>query len=257
VRPTKKDLFPVWYGELESRHRKDLKFAEIRRALQALSTVYVERRDRITRGSALESAGKRAAFALFYGPLHFLAVRHVIEQLRPLKPYPKRIIDLGCGTGAAGAAWVSTVQGKPSIRGYDLHPWAVKEADWTYREFGLDHTVTRRDIARAPMPGKTDGLLAAWVVNELRQETRDGLLPRLIESAGKGAEILIVEPVAKRPAPWWDAWAGRFLEAGGRADRWEFRPDMPESLRLLDRAAKLDHRRFTLRTLSVNIGTGT
>lgn len=33
--------------------------------------------------------------------------------------------------------------------------------------------------------------------------------------AGKrGAHILIVEPLALRPLPWWDAWAWRFLAAG-------------------------------------------
>ena len=252
--PSRKDLFPAWYAGLETRHLKDLKFAELRRALTALSSVYVERRSAITRGAALDSAGKRAAFAMFYGPLHFLAVSHVLGELKPRKPYPKRIFDIGCGTGAAGAAWAVATGCKPSIRGYDLHPWAVKEAGWTLKQFGLDHSVARRDVSRAPMPGKKDGLLAAWVVNELREETRNGLLPRLMESAETGAEILIVEPVAKGAAPWWDAWAGRFEEAGGRADQWEFRPDMPESLRLLDRAAKLDHRRIKLRTLSINIG---
>jgi len=253
VNRSRKDLFPVWYAELETRHLQDLTFAELRRALTALSTVYVERRTTITRGAALDSAGKRAAFAMFYGPLHFLAVSHVIRELRPRKPYPKRIIDIGCGTGAAGAAWAVAVGCKPSLRGYDLHPWAVKEAGWTWKQFGLEHAVARRDVSKVPMPGKKDGLLAAWVVNELREEIRDGLLPRLIGAAELGAEILIVEPIAKRPAPWWDTWAERFLQAGGRADHWDFQPEMPESLRLLDRAAKLDHRRFKLRTLSCNI----
>jgi hypothetical protein len=255
VSRSRKDLFPAWHAELETRHLKDLKFAELRRALTALSSVYVERRASITRGAALDSAGKRAAFAMFYGPLHFLAVSHVLRELGPRKPYPKRIIDIGCGTGAAGAAWAVATNCKPALRGYDLHPWAVKEARWTWKQFGLDHAVARRDVSRAPMPGKKDALLAAWVVNELREETRDGLLPRLMAAAEQGAEILIVEPVAKRPAPWWEAWAGEFRQAGGRADQWEFQPEMPESLRLLDKAAKLDHRRFKFRTLSVGTGT--
>lgn len=253
--PSRKDLFTAWYAELESRHLEDLKFAELRRALTALSTVYVERRASITRGAALDSAGKRAAFALFYGPLHYLAVHHVIRELRPRKPYPKRLIDIGCGTGAAGAAWAVAIGCKPSVRGYDLNPWAVKEAGWTLRQFGLNHTVARRDVSNVPMPGKKDALLAAWVVNELREEIRTDLLPRLIVSAELGAEILIVEPIAKRPAPWWGDWSRHIQDAGGRADEWEFQPDMPESLRLLDKAAKLDHRRFKLRTLSANLGT--
>ena len=54
---------------------------------------------------ALDSAGKRAAFALFYAPLHFIAVTEVIRALATSREAPATILDLGCGTGAAGAAW--------------------------------------------------------------------------------------------------------------------------------------------------------
>ena len=33
------------------------------------------------RGLALDSAGKRAAFALFYGPLHFLVVQEIVAEV--------------------------------------------------------------------------------------------------------------------------------------------------------------------------------
>ena len=75
------DPFAAWMDALEKRHLKDLTFPEVRRALQALSSLYVERRDRLGQGSALEGAGKRAAFALFYGPLHFLLVRAIVRAL--------------------------------------------------------------------------------------------------------------------------------------------------------------------------------
>ena len=58
------DPFPAYYAALEARHRAELTFAEVRRALQALSSLYVERRDAIAAGKALEGRGKRAAFAL-------------------------------------------------------------------------------------------------------------------------------------------------------------------------------------------------
>ena len=61
-----RDPFPAYYEALESRHRAELTFAEVRRALQALSSLYVERRDGIALGKALEGRGKRAAFALYY-----------------------------------------------------------------------------------------------------------------------------------------------------------------------------------------------
>ncbi len=74
-----------WLGALEARHLADLTFAEVSRALRALSSCYVERRSKLGSGAALDGAGKRAAFAMFYGPLHFLLVRHVVSSIGPLR----------------------------------------------------------------------------------------------------------------------------------------------------------------------------
>ena len=70
-----------WLSALESRHFSDLTFQEVSRALRALSATYVERRDTILEGAALSGAGKRAAFALFYGPLHYLLLREILKAL--------------------------------------------------------------------------------------------------------------------------------------------------------------------------------
>src|SRR5206468_3788335 len=94
-----------WLTALEQRHFSSLTFQEVSRALRALSATYVERRDRLREGAALSGAGKRAAFAVFYGPLHYLLVREIVGALRgPAVSGPTTLIDLGCGTGAAGAA---------------------------------------------------------------------------------------------------------------------------------------------------------
>src|SRR6266704_3214955 len=92
---------------LERRHLADLTFREVSRSLRALSSTYVERRARLGEGAALTGAGKRAAFALFYGPLHFLLVRHIVGSVPELTQGNEAIVDLGCGTGASGAAWAS------------------------------------------------------------------------------------------------------------------------------------------------------
>jgi hypothetical protein len=70
----------AWVQALEARHLADLTFSEVSRALRALSSAYVERRARLSSGAALSGAGKRAAFALFYGPLHYLLVKHVARN---------------------------------------------------------------------------------------------------------------------------------------------------------------------------------
>ena len=125
-----------WLADLETRHFADLTFPEVSRALRALSSAYVERRKKLGEGTALSGAGKRAAFAAFYAPLHFLLTRHVLDALSP-KPSNAPIVDLGCGTGAAGAAWAEHAGGAVEVVGIDRHPWAVEEARRTYRTFDL------------------------------------------------------------------------------------------------------------------------
>ncbi|MBI3490996.1 MAG: hypothetical protein HY047_04275, partial [Acidobacteria bacterium] len=75
------DDFDAWMAALEARHLAELTFSEVSRALRALSSTYVERRAKLEEGAALDGAGKRAAFALFYGPLHYRLLRHIVRAL--------------------------------------------------------------------------------------------------------------------------------------------------------------------------------
>ena len=127
----------AWLTALEQRHLANLTRSELTRALRALSSCYVERRDKLDSGAALEGAGKRAAFALFYGPLHFLTISEVLKALNTTGGPPRTIHDLGCGTGVGGAAWALACDGAPTIDGIDRNAWAVSEANWTYRELAL------------------------------------------------------------------------------------------------------------------------
>ena len=235
--------FDAWCRMLESRHLDALSFSEVRRGVQALSRLYVERRERLQEGAALDGAAKRAAFALFYAPMHFLVVEHVVRALGLHDPAPAGVLDLGCGTGVAGAAWAVAAGGRPKLRGVDLHPWVVREAAVTYRFWGLRARAVRGDLGRQRIAGAT---VAAWVVNEFRDRDRDALLNGLCAADGP---VLVIEPVAGRPAPWWEPWSRRVESAGGRADVWRFRADLPEILRRLDRAAGLDHAELTARSL--------
>jgi hypothetical protein len=226
----------------------------VRRALQALSGLYVERRGRLATGAAFEGAGKRAAFALYYGPLHFLLVRHIVRELGAGDPLPQRIVDVGCGTGIAGAAWALAAAGHPVVEGVDRNGWAVDEARWTYAHLGVRGRASRGELASTALPGAGGGVIAAFTVNELDEPARGLLLPRLLESAHAGARVIVVEPISRRAVPWWSTWAAAFTNAGGRADEWRFRAVLPERLALLDRAAGLDHRELTGRSLYLTPG---
>jgi hypothetical protein len=238
-----------WLLELERRHLAELSFPEVRRALQALSALYVERRGRLAAGAALEGRGKRAAFALFYGPLHFLVVREVVRALGAATPPPARILDLGCGTGVAGAAWALEAGGRPSVLGVDRSEWALAEARWTFARLGLRGRASRASLADVAGSAPGEAVLAAFSVNELDEGERAGLLERLLAAHRRRARVLVVEPVAGRATPWWRPWRAAVLAAGGREDEWRFRPSLPELLARFDRAAGLDHRELTARTL--------
>jgi hypothetical protein len=78
---------------------------------------------------------------------------------------------------------------------------------------------------------------------------RDRILDALLARRLRGAHALVVEPLARGIAPWWGSWARRVAEVGGRADEWRFRFDRPPIIEKLDRAAGLDHRELTGRSL--------
>src|SRR2546422_10252701 len=130
------DRFVQWFEALEERHLKNLNFSEVRRAVQALSSLYVSRRERLDRNSALDGAGKRAAFAMFFGPLHFLLVREIVRALDARVPGETAILDLGCGTGVAGAAWALEICPAAQRMGAARHPWVLHDCKRTDQEVG-------------------------------------------------------------------------------------------------------------------------
>ena len=242
------DPFVRWMAALEAKHFAELTFPEVSRALRALSSTYVERRQKIAQGAALSGAGKRAAFALFYGPLHHLLVHHIATNLPGATRSTATLLDLGCGTGASGAAWVRACAQAPRVIGIDRHPWALAEAADTYRSFGIAASVRQGDIATTTLP-KAPAILAAFTVNELADPARDALLLRLLGRAGRGDRVLVVENLAGFVAPWWKKWREAFESAGGRADEWRLRAELPPIVEKLDRAAGLNHREITGRSL--------
>ena len=250
--------FHDWLVALEARHLADLRVPEVTRALRALSSAYVERRRQTAtpRGGrhvhgALDSAGKRAAFALFYAPLHFIAVSAVVRARAGHTSPPKTIVDLGCGTGTAGAAWALASQPPASVIGIDRHPWAVEEAQWTYQRLGVHGQARQGDVTKGVTIRRGDSVLAAYVLNELPDEARTRVEARLLDTALHGGRVLVIEPIARAIAPWWDDMVARFAPVGGQAEEWRLPIDLPPLLEKFDRAAGLNHRELTFRSLFV------
>jgi hypothetical protein len=240
------------------RYTAHLSRPELLKAIRALSWRYVEARGRPGRPAALDTAGKRAAFAAFYAPLHYLTVRAIVDSLGRPAPSGGRIVDLGCGTGMTSAAWALAVPPPVSIEGVDLHPWAVSEANWTWQSLGIRGRARRGDfvahlerLAKRELgkPTPLPSLALGWSVNELDARDRERARKALVEWLTRGASALVIEPLARAITPWWDEWAAIFTRTGGRADEWSFETALPATLADLNEAAGFSARRLTARTL--------
>ncbi len=238
-----------WLATLERTHLANMTVSEVARALRALSSCYVERRSKLASGDALGSRGKRAAFALFYGPMHLIVTREVLRALPASTADLSTIVDLGCGTGAAGAAW-ALESGARAIRGYDRHPWAIEEANATYSHFRLHGHASRRDVTKTRLTAEDHtGILLAYAANELPPDGRERLLAELLAARRRGARVLVIEPISRRTTPWWGEWQAAVERAGGRADEWRFATPLPPTQQALARAAGLNPRELTARSL--------
>jgi hypothetical protein len=251
------DITP-WLAALETRHLANLTRSEVTRALRALSSCYVERRDKLAGGAALEGAGKRAAFALFYGPLHFITITEIVGALGAGERRLQTIHDIGCGTGVGGAAWALACGAAPAIAGTDRSAWAVAEANWTFRHFALRGSARTGDAVRdfptfpdSRIPkSPNSAVLLAYAVNELPEVARAQLLDKTADATAKGSALLIVEPIARRDRGWWPEWSSRLAAAGAVEHEWRFPAHLPPGLRQMAKAAGLDPRELTARTLS-------
>lgn len=245
--------FDAWLTALEARHTANLQFKELTPALRALSSAYVERRTTaLAEHRALDGAGKRAAFALYYGPLHFLMVQEIARVVAP-DLRSGLVVDLGCGTGVAGAAIASATTPPSRVLALDMHPWTLEEARFTYRAFNLDADIRRQHAARARIPRDASCVVAAFVVNELKEDDRREMLDTLLKSAAAGVRVLVIEPISQRVSPWWPEWTAAFTRIGGRADEWRIPVELPPIVKRLARATGLRPEVLTARSLFLGL----
>jgi hypothetical protein len=257
----------AWLGALVARHTSAFARPEFLKAVRALSSRYVESRAALPSRSPLDSAGKRAAFAGFYAPLHYLTTRAIVRGIAT-PPDLSRIVDLGCGTGVAGAAWAAALPAPPSISGVDHSAWALDEMRWNCQQLGLPCRTHRASLVdhleraianarRSPMDGA--GLICGWSLNELTHDERARALAALLGLRELGACVLIIEPIASSAVPWWTGWRTPIEAAGGRSDEWRFPAELPHILAELDDAAGFRREHLTARSfwLGPDAATGT
>ena len=186
---------------------------------------------------------------MFYGPLHFLIVREIVAALRgrasapPCRGSWMRDRFRRRRVGARGGRDV------PRSRGSTRAVVAVGEAEWNLRTLGLTANVRRGNLVDAVFGAAGEGDRRRLCNQRARRRIPRETADRAACGSRQGSRVLVVEPIARRPVPFWTAWAEAFRAAGGRADTWRFPAVLPERMRLLDKAAGLDHRELTARSL--------
>lgn len=257
-----------WLRALESRHTRDMRPQDLLKAIRALSARYVERRADLRDRSPIDSRGKRAAFAAFFAPLHFVITREIVRAVDAGSADLDRIVDLGCGTGAASAAWALGCRPRvsppgptsgvtPEVVGIDRDRWSLEEARWNWRRLGVRGRTRQSDFVREAVRAAEharrgrarQGVIAAWSVNELEPQPRAILLDALVSLMRAGTTVLVIEPIARRVSPWWPDWADAFTRAGGRADAWRFESALPAPLARLSEGAGFQRDELTARGL--------
>ena len=194
----------------------------------------------------LDGAGKRAAFALYYGPLHLLATLHVLEALGAASScagWP--VVDVGCGTGTVGAG-AALALGSTDVHGIDVHPWALTEARHTYAALGLQGTVTRGSAGRLRRPSRPSVLACGYVANELTVSDRDQLGRLLADAVRHGSSVLVLEPLARSATPWWPQWTATLPHV--RLDEWKVPVRPPDITRALGASAGLTPTQVNVRS---------
>jgi SAM-dependent methyltransferase len=235
--------FDAWLGASVARHTATLAFREVRKGAQALSWLYVERRSEVDLSArTLEGHGKRAALACYYAPLHFLTAHHALAQIGVEGVGVRRVVDLGCGTGATGAA-VARALGVGPLVAVDRSGVALAEARHTYAAFGLSAATRRGRIPDAlPRPEPGDAWVLGWAANEMTDRERALLLARIEHAVGRGVALVLFEPLAGAAVPWWREWREALAPLGVADVECKAHVVLPEWIARMDRATGLDHR---------------
>jgi hypothetical protein len=159
-----------------------------------------------------------------------------------------------------GAAFALRANHGVEVVGVDTDPWALAEARWNWEQLGIRGRVVRSDMVSAlgrigpemdRRAGRPTLVVLGWSLNELPASGRLDLLRVLTPLVERHASLVVVEPIARTPTPWWDDWVLAFGSHGTRADEWRLSASLPEPLRALDEAAGFDRSVLTAKSLYV------
>lgn len=239
-----------WVDAAHTRWAADLQFRELRRGVQAVSNLYVHKRNtRALSDKAADGRGKRAAFVVYYGGLHLVLTQEWMRE-HPAERVDT-VFDFGCGPGVVGAA-AGRWTGCGRVEASDRLGRHLEVAAWTGRQLGVRTKTRKASLPQAVERTRGPGLLTfGWVLNELSDDDRRDTLTAVVRRLQAGAGALIFAPLSLRASPWWPEAVRTIRQVRPDCLDQEYRcqPDLPQLLSDLDRAARLDHRTLGARVL--------
>ena len=149
-----------------------------------------------------------AAYGILFFPQTFARVRRVLAEWRQvsgnLPDRPLRVLDLGCGAGAATLAALLELQPRPvSVTALDHSPHALaglRQLFAACRDLWPAASLTTEvaDVRRAAPAGPFDLILASFVLNEVLGDAADDAveswLRGLLACLAPAGSLAVIEP---------------------------------------------------------------
>ncbi|MES2309395.1 MAG: small ribosomal subunit Rsm22 family protein [Verrucomicrobiota bacterium] len=146
------------------------------------------------------------AYGMFFFPQTYARVRFPLEEIarftpwRPKSDAPFKILDLGCGLGAASLSIADYFsENSPHIVGWDQSPNSLRHFESIARDRRLDVHTHNRDIQMLPIkvkPHTADVVVMSFSLNELFETKEPELswLESLWKLVNEDGLLLIMEP---------------------------------------------------------------
>ena len=138
-----------------------------------------------------------AADAVFFGPDTVRFVRAVTGHLGQRPAPPRRVVDLGCGSGAAGIV-VAKRAPASEVTLVDINEAALRAAALNARAAGIASVVTRASDMLSGVEGEFDLIVSnpPFMIDAAGRAYRDGG-----GEHGSGLPLAVVEAATRRLAP--------------------------------------------------------
>ena len=147
------------------------------------------------------------AYSLFFAPQTHARLTHILNELPPFPEttQPLRVLDLGCGTGAAAWALLDHLGPRPVVLDVRDHSRAalrglhdlfdhLRQARWPH---ALLRTHFQPFTEFVPGAEKQDVILLHYVLNELAPAARRHLLSRAAHALAPGGRLIVCEPLLR------------------------------------------------------------